>query len=75
MIDKYTDWQCFLQMHLQQASDQANISTHQAEELKDRNENMARSIQELSTSLGQLQAKEQELVTTLNLKVGLHNPF
>ena len=62
-------------MHLQQASDQANISTHQAEELKDRNENMARSIQELSTSLGQLQAKEQELVTTLNLKVGLHDAF
>ena len=37
------------------------------------NSNMASSIQELSTTCGQLQAKEQELSTIVKLKVQTKN--
>ncbi|KAK3729808.1 hypothetical protein QZH41_013335, partial [Actinostola sp. cb2023] len=56
------------QVQLQQVSDQANTSIHQMQDLEDKNISLTNTMRELSNTIGQLQAREQELSTRLKLK-------
>ncbi|KAK2553709.1 Coiled-coil domain-containing protein 62 [Acropora cervicornis] len=56
------------QLQLQQVSEHANTSFHQVQELEEKNSALTSSMRELSNTIGQLQAREQELVTKLRLK-------
>lgn len=56
------------QLQLQQVSEHANTSLHQVQELEEKNSALTSSMRELSNTIGQLQAREQELLTKLKLK-------
>uniref|UniRef100_UPI00398F720F coiled-coil domain-containing protein 62 isoform X2 n=1 Tax=Pristiophorus japonicus TaxID=55135 RepID=UPI00398F720F len=56
------------QQRLKEMSEKAVEAAGSCEELEDRNTNMNSSMLELSAQLGQLQAREQELTTMLELK-------
>ncbi|XP_069789322.1 coiled-coil domain-containing protein 62 isoform X2 [Narcine bancroftii] len=56
------------QQKLKEMSEKAAESASNCEELKDRNKSLNSSVMELSSQVGQLQAREQELTTMLELK-------
>ncbi|XP_020912025.1 uncharacterized protein LOC110249786 isoform X2 [Exaiptasia diaphana] len=56
------------QVQLQQVSEQANTSIHQLQDLEEKNISLTNTMRELSSTIGQLQAREQELSTRLKLK-------
>ena len=53
---------------LKEVTEQAEVATQQLEDLEDKNTNLSDSLRELSNNLGQLQAREQELLTKIKLK-------
>ncbi|XP_051887982.1 coiled-coil domain-containing protein 62 isoform X2 [Pristis pectinata] len=56
------------QQRLKEMSEKAAESASNCEELEDRNKSLNSSVMELSAQVGQLQAREQELATMLELK-------
>ncbi|XP_067861863.1 putative leucine-rich repeat-containing protein DDB_G0290503 isoform X2 [Heptranchias perlo] len=56
------------QQRLQEMSEKAAEAASNCEELEDRNKSLNSSMLELSAQVGQLQAREQELTTMLELK-------
>ncbi|XP_074869043.1 coiled-coil domain-containing protein 62 isoform X1 [Carettochelys insculpta] len=56
------------QQKLQELSQKATDTTLHCQALEEKNENLNCSVLELSAKIGQLQAREQELVTMLKLK-------
>ncbi|RDD43013.1 Coiled-coil domain-containing protein 62 [Trichoplax sp. H2] len=56
------------QRKIQQVNEQANLSSQHCQDLEEKNETLSTSLRDLSTSVGHLQAREQELLTMFNLK-------
>ncbi|XP_070573436.1 coiled-coil domain-containing protein 62-like isoform X3 [Ptychodera flava] len=56
------------QKQLEQLSEKASSSSMYVQDLEDRNRSLTSTVRELSAQLGQLEAREQELLTVLKLK-------
>ncbi|XP_028396750.1 coiled-coil domain-containing protein 62-like [Dendronephthya gigantea] len=53
---------------LKEVTEEAEFATEKLQDLEDKNTNLSDSLRELSNNLGQLQAREQELLTKIKLK-------